>query len=54
MKGRKDMSSKIIMEIRVNISQEKEKEFNDWYNNVHEPEILAVPGFISGRRLETG
>ena len=45
------MAAKILMEIRVNIAPEKEDEFNRWYNTVHVPEILAVPGFISGRRF---
>ena len=46
------MAAKILMEVRVNIKTEKEDEFNDWYNQVHLPEILAVPGFISGRRFK--
>jgi len=27
-------------------------EFNRWYNEVHMPEALAFPGYVSGRRLE--
>ena len=46
------MSERIIMEVRVNIAPEKEQEFNQWYNKIHVPEILAVPGFISGRRFQ--
>ena len=46
------MKGRILMEIRVNIAPEKEQEFNQWYNNVHVPEIVAVPGFISGRRFQ--
>ena len=46
------MAAKILMEVRVNISPDKEQEFNHWYNNVHVPEILAVPGFMSGRRFQ--
>jgi antibiotic biosynthesis monooxygenase (ABM) superfamily enzyme len=45
------MTSTILMEVRVNIAPEKEEEFNHWYNTVHVPEILAVPGFIRGRRF---
>ncbi len=30
----------------------REKEYNDWYDNVHIPDILATPGFISARRYE--
>jgi antibiotic biosynthesis monooxygenase (ABM) superfamily enzyme len=47
-----EMKGRILMEIRVNIAPEKEQEFNQWYNNVHVPEIVAVPGFISGRRFQ--
>lgn len=24
----------------------KEKEFSDWYNNIHLPDILEIPGFM--------
>ena len=46
------MPEKILMEIRVNIAAEKELEFNRWYDTVHVPEILAVPGFLNGRRFQ--
>jgi len=29
-----------------------EAEFNEWYDTVHVPEVLTMPGFLSGRRLE--
>ena len=28
----------------------REKEYNDWYDNVHLPDILATPGFITANR----
>jgi hypothetical protein len=28
----------------------REQEFNDWYSNVHLPDMLAVPGMISATR----
>jgi hypothetical protein len=28
-----------------------EDEFNDWYDNVHVPEVLQMPGFLTGRRF---
>jgi len=28
----------------------REKEFNDWYDNVHIPDMLEVPGMISATR----
>lgn len=30
----------------------REDEFNDWYNNVHVPDILETPGMISATRWE--
>lgn len=30
----------------------REAAFNDWYNNVHLPELLALPGFLNGWRLQ--
>jgi hypothetical protein len=30
----------------------KESEFNTWYDAHHAPEVLKVPGFTSGQRLE--
>lgn len=46
------MPSRLIMQVRVNIAPEKEQQFNEWYNNVHVPEILACPGFLSGTRFQ--
>jgi hypothetical protein len=28
----------------------REKEFNEWYDNVHLPDVLAVPGIIRATR----
>jgi len=28
----------------------REEEFNDWYNNMHLPDMLEVPGMISASR----
>ena len=30
----------------------KEKEFNDWYNNIHVPDILGTPGIVRATRYE--
>jgi hypothetical protein len=30
----------------------KDDEFNEWYDNVHLPEVLAVPGMISAERFD--
>lgn len=29
----------------------REKEFNDWYDNIHLPEFVALPGVLSGQRF---
>lgn len=29
----------------------RDEEFDDWYRNVHIPQILDVPGFLSARRF---
>ena len=36
--------------VLVDISSEMETAFNDWYENVHIPDILACPGWLSARR----
>ncbi|MFC1861558.1 DUF4286 family protein [Chloroflexota bacterium] len=30
----------------------REDEFNDWYDNIHLPDILETPGFIRATRYE--
>ena len=30
----------------------REKEFNDWYNEIHLPDVLETPGIISAIRYE--
>ena len=30
----------------------KEDEYNDWYNNVHLRDVVAVPGFVSAQRFK--
>jgi hypothetical protein len=30
----------------------REDAYNDWYDNTHIPELLAVPGFVSARRYK--
>ena len=34
----------------VDIDAKHDKEFNDWYNTEHLPELLAVPGILSAAR----
>lgn len=30
----------------------REQEFNDWYDTVHVPDVLAVPGYVRGQRFD--
>jgi len=30
----------------------REKEFNEWYDNVHVPDVLETPGFVGATRYE--
>ena len=36
------------------VSKDREAEFNDWYDNIHAAEVLALPGFESIARLRAG
>jgi hypothetical protein len=31
---------------------DNEAEYNDWYNNVHLADVVAVPGFVSAQRFK--
>jgi len=44
---------KFVMIATANAKPDQETEFKDWYETYHLPEILAVPGVVSGRRLES-
>lgn len=30
----------------------REDEYNEWYDNVHVPEVCAIPGFVGARRYK--
>jgi hypothetical protein len=36
------------------VANEREAEFNDWYNNIHAREVTSLPGFSAIRRLRVG
>jgi hypothetical protein len=45
--------ARYILEVRTNCSDpEKEAEYNDWYNNIHLPDVLETPGFVRATRYE--
>ncbi|WP_345634669.1 DUF4286 family protein [Rugosimonospora acidiphila] len=37
--------------VQTSPSPGSEEEFNEWYDTVHVPEVLRMPGFISGQRF---
>ena len=41
-----------VLIVLTNASEGHEAEFNDWYDNVHLDEVLALPGFVSARRFK--
>ena len=42
-----------ILQVTVDIPAEKEKEWNDWYNKVHVPDIIKCPGILNARRFRS-
>jgi hypothetical protein len=46
------MSDKFIQVVFSNPVEGKDDEFNDWYDNVHIPDLLKVPGMLAARRYD--
>ena len=44
------MADRFIQVVFSNPVADREDEFNEWYDNVHIPELLAVPGMVSATR----
>jgi len=44
------MAYKFIQVVFSNPVADREDEFNEWYDNVHIPELLTVPGMLSATR----
>ena len=44
---------KYILQVMVSVDQAVEDEWNEWYNNVHIPDLLECPGWYSARRYES-
>lgn len=44
------MPASCVSVVTATIDPDLEDEFNKWYNEVHLPEIVGCPGFISGTR----
>ncbi len=41
-----------LLMVFVDIDTEQDADFNDWYNQEHVADLLALPGFLSGARYE--
>jgi hypothetical protein len=39
--------------VRTRPADWHEDDYNRWYDEVHVPEVLAVPGFVSARRFRS-
>jgi len=45
------MADGILLVLSDPVSAEADDAYNEWYDNVHLPEILALAGFTSARRF---
>ena len=41
-----------ILAVQTECTPGQEKSFHEWYDQVHVPDVLAVPGFVRGQRFE--
>lgn len=46
------MADPIIQLVFSNAIEGRDEEFNDWYDNVHVRDLLAIPGFRSAHRYD--
>lgn len=46
------MKGPIIQLVFSNAKEGRDEEFNDWYDNVHVPDLLAIPGVLSAQRYD--
>ncbi len=44
------MAARYLQIVETRPTPGREDEFNQWYENVHVPEVLRMPGFLSGQR----
>ena len=52
----KEISSQYIgntvLVVTMEVDEADEEEFNQWYNEQHLPERMAIPGYVSARRFK--
>ena len=41
-----------LLMVFVDIDTEQDADFNDWYNQEHVADLLALPGFLNGARYD--
>jgi antibiotic biosynthesis monooxygenase (ABM) superfamily enzyme len=41
-----------LFTVKATITPDREKEFNDWYNHEHVPDVLKFKGAVSARRYK--
>jgi hypothetical protein len=44
--------AKYTLVVLSNPTAGKESEFNEWYDKVHVPDVLRVPGFVAAQRFK--
>jgi hypothetical protein len=48
------MANKQLMIVLSNAAEGRDKEYNDWYTNVHLRDVLKVPGMVAAQRYKLG
>lgn len=46
------MTANALITVWLDVAPEREEEFNDWYQLEHIPQVVGLPGFVSGRRYK--
>ena len=41
-----------VLVVTMDVDDADEAEFNEWYNEQHLPERMAIPGYVSARRFK--
>ncbi len=44
--------AKYVMFVMTNCAPGTDAEFNDWYNRIHLPDVLKVPGIVAAQRYK--
>jgi hypothetical protein len=52
MTQHEDMTANYLHLVLTSPTPGAEDEFNEWYDNVHVPQVLQMPGFLTGRRFQ--